>query len=414
MYPVRPLRRRVFLGLRVRARGPGEVEVAAVLEGGAGSVADVRDGDTLLSVAGRPVRDALGLVELSRALAPGDEISFRVRRGDGTLEVQAPAPELPLEQVAGANVLLGQVMVGGHALRTIEVVPRTAGPHPAVLFLQDVRPYSCEFPFDPEHPVPRLVEAWAAAGFMVVRVERSGVGDSGGPPPASTDLGMELDTYDAALDALLADARVDASRVFLAAYSFGAAVAPMVALDRRLGGVLVLAGTAARWHDAVVASGEARLGALGGPADVRAKVAAWSELHGLVCRERQMPERVFATRPDLLPLRSADCTGETLFGRHAALFQQLDTLDLRAAWRDVGRDGTRVLAIGGEYDWVCGRRAAADIASAVAESTGRSLEVERLGHDLLTHTSLADSAARPSEGRWDGRLLPACAELFRP
>jgi pimeloyl-ACP methyl ester carboxylesterase len=386
--------------------------VASVLEGSAAAAAGVLEGDVVEAIDGEVLDDALHLLEVARSRRSGDVISFRTVREGVKLDLAGVAPPLPTESSETGDVHLGAVEACGHRLRTIVNVPRTPGPHPAILYLQGLRCRSCEYPLDPGATLRRLVDGWTRAGFLVLRVERSGVGDSEGPPCSRTDLDVELDGYLAGIDHLLGRPDVDPRRVLLFGQSFGAMTAPLLALERALAGILVYGASGARWHDCVVdTSRRQRLLAGVAEAQVEAEVALWAELHALVCREGWTPALAFERRPHLAALRSIDCVGETLWGRHGSLYQQLDALDLFSVWSAVGRSGVPVVVGRGEYDWICTREEAEAIVRAVG-STGRYEEIARTGHDGLSYESF-DKSRQWGEGRWDGRVVDATVSWIR-
>ena len=415
-----PLERRPFLGLHVRATParatphPGGLYVSSVLEGSAAAAAGVKAGDFVTAIDGEALEDALHLLEVARSRRPGDVIAFRTVRDGASRDLQGVAPPLPAESGDAGTLQLGAVEARGHRLRTFVSVPPGPGPHPAVLYLQGLRGRSCESPLDPDASLRRLVDGWVRAGLLVLRVERSGVGDSEGPPCSRTDLDAELDGYLAGLDHLAARGDVDPRRVFLFGQSFGAMTGPLLALERAIAGIVVYGASGARWHDCVVDTSRRQRLLAGVPAaQVEAEVALWSELHGLVCREGWTPALAFERRPHLRALRSVDCVGETLWGRHASLYQQLDPLDLFSVWRDVGRAGTPVVVARGEFDWICTREEGEAIARAVGP-TGRYEEIARTGHDWLSYESL-EKSRRWGEGRWDGRVAERTAAwMLRP
>jgi pimeloyl-ACP methyl ester carboxylesterase len=379
MYQHDALARRPLLGLRL-ARA-AELRIQVAIEGGAAARAGVRAGDVLVAVDEQPLRSGPELARAARALRTGATVTLRVDRDGARLDLRAELPPFPVETLAGGEVLLAHVRVGPHRLRTLYALPTRSAVRGAVLYLQGVRPDSCEAPLDPADPTRRLVEALVGEGLAVVRVERSGVGDSEGPPPRETDLAMERATYDAALAGLRELDEVDPGRVFLFGHSFGGMVAPLVARD--VAGVVAFGSSPLGWHDCMIGTTRRLRG--------EAEVARWSELFRLVFREGFTPERAFAAHPGLRDLRSRDSEGETMYGRHVSLFQQLEAIDLEAAWRAVS---ARVLALHGERDAVC----SADEARAIAElARGEHVELPGVGHDLL------------ADGAWDGRVAAEAA-----
>jgi pimeloyl-ACP methyl ester carboxylesterase len=391
------MKRRPFLGLHVNADSDGRLVVKAVLEGSAAERASVRAGDHVLAIDEEAVKAAIQLLAIARARCAGDDVVFRVERDGRVLELTGNAPPLPVEP----HVELGSVDVRGQRLRTIVNAPATRPPHTAILYLQGVRPRSCEHPLEPQATLRLLVEAWANAGMLVLRVERSGVGDSEGPPCAVTDLDCELETYLAGIDHLLARADVDPNRVFLFGQSLGAMTAPLLALERPVAGIIVSGASAVRWADCVIDTTRRQLHLTTmSDTQIESDVALWQELHTLICREGWTPEMVFERRPHLRVLRSNDCMGETYLNRHVSLFQQLDAIDLFAVWSEVGRAGIRVLVARGEYDWICSREEGEAIARAVGP-TAQYLELPRTGHDWLAYESF-EKSRQWGEGRWAG------------
>jgi pimeloyl-ACP methyl ester carboxylesterase len=408
-----PLGRRPFLGLHVKAAPDGRLVVAAVLGGSAAARAEMKEGDVVVAIDGEAVKDAIHLLAIARARRPGTAIVFGVEREGRGLELEGDAPALPIETSDSGEVQLGAIDVGGYRLRTIVNVPRSPGPHPAVLYLQGVRGRSCEYPLDPGATLRRLVDGWASAGLLVLRVERSGVGDSEGPPCSVTGLDAELDGYQAGVDHLASRNDVDPRRIFLFGQSFGTMTAPLLAVERAVAGVMVYGASGARWHDCVVDTTrrQRRLAGIA-EAQVEAEVALWAELHGLVCREGWTPALVFEKRPHLRALRSLDCVGETLWGRHVSLYQQLDAMDLFSVWGAIGRARVPVLVARGEYDWICTRDEGEAIVRATGAS-GRYLELSNTGHDWLSYESF-EKSRQWGEGRWDGTVVRATQTFTSP
>jgi hypothetical protein len=408
-----PLARRPFLGLHVKAALDARLYVAAVLGKSAAASAGVKEGDFVVAIDGEAVKDAVHLLAIARSRRSGDAVVFDIERAGQPMVVEGVSPPLPIETSDSAEVELGAIEVGGHRLRTIATVPRSPGPHAAVLYLQGVRGRSCEYPLDPEATLRHLVDGWTHAGLLVLRVERSGVGDSEGPPCAVTGLDAELDGYLAGIDHLLSRSDVDPRRIFLFGQSFGAMTAPLLAVERTVAGVIVYGASGARWHDCVVDTSR-RQRLLTGTAEARveAEVALWAELHGLVCRDGWTPALAFEKRPHLRALRSLDCVGETLWGRHVSLYQQLDAIDLFAVWAAVGRARVPVLVARGEYDWICTREEAEAIVRATGASGGY-LELPHTGHDWLAYDSF-EKSRQWGEGRWDGSVVRATQTFTSP
>jgi len=111
-------------------------------------------------------------------------------------------------------------------------------PAPAVLFLQGGGCSSIDVPGLSASTNPyALIAAIASRGFVTMRVDKPGAGDSEGPPCAETGFREELAGYQSALRALLADPAVDKNRVFLIGLSLGGFFAPLLAREVPVTGI---------------------------------------------------------------------------------------------------------------------------------------------------------------------------------
>src|SRR5690606_13282855 len=113
---------------------------------------------------------------------------------------------------------------------------------------------SQETPLDTWDPTYQLVEALTAAGLATLRVDRSGLGDSEGPPCTDLDLEQELSMWETARAAFLASPQVSRGRHFIYGRSLGGILAPLVAQDQPFAGIAVWGTTAGGWHEASLAS----------------------------------------------------------------------------------------------------------------------------------------------------------------
>ncbi|WP_170229981.1 alpha/beta fold hydrolase [Polyangium fumosum] len=416
MYQDDALPRRPFLGLELRAR-PAEgvsegLPVVRVAEGGAAALAGVRAGDRLLSLGGATVSEPRALVALVRGLVPGAPLHFEIVRDGARVTLPGKATPLPVEHIAGAEVRLGHVTVrGSWRQRTLLAIP-TSGkpPFPGILFLSGLGTGSCELSQDPEDPMRQLLEGLAAAGIATMRVERSGVGDSEGPPCQTLGFFDELQGYYDANLALCHEPLVGDQVVF--GHGLGGMMAPFLAgRGLNVRGVAVFGTTSHKWVDCMVrATRQQRVLAGMEGEELETYVAAWSEMYTSVCREGIFPRDVFARRPEFAWLEGTSCHGETMFGRHVSLFQEIERLELSALWR---MTNVPVLVLHGSYDWAAapdeGRMIADEIAAA---SPGRSRFVllDKVAHDMRRHESLAQSFRNPRAGVRDEGLLRAVLE----
>jgi dienelactone hydrolase len=234
------LPRRPWLGV---ALGPHErgALVTAVVEGSSASAAGLRAGDVISAVNGAPMR------------APGDVIAAVLQHRDSTAlpveiirEQQAQQHSIvlrpfPQETLPGVTFEYGSVTVDeGSRLRTVVSVPNGAGRRlPAVMLIQGGGCGSIDLPLTPDVGTTGVLRTIAARGYVTMRVEKSGVGDSRGPACDEIGYTQELNGYRAAFAALKRHSSVDPEQVFLLGISLGGVFAPTLANESPVRGVVV-------------------------------------------------------------------------------------------------------------------------------------------------------------------------------
>jgi dienelactone hydrolase len=156
--------------------------------------------------------------------------------------IPATLKAYPSEQMQNATVSYASVETRpGVRLRTIVSVPVTPSKdrYPAVLLVQGGGCGSIDTPIGTPVAQPGLMHFIGSRGFVTMRVEKSGVGDSQGEPCASIGFADELAGYQAALRALQSHPAVDRERVYLVGISLGGLFAPLLAAETRVAGISV-------------------------------------------------------------------------------------------------------------------------------------------------------------------------------
>lgn len=383
---VLPLARRAGLGLQLHEDlEPGPVVETVVPEQTAAS-AGVHTQDRLVAINGHPVGTVADVQHVVRQLRAGQLVTFWVLRAGDRLQLQAPARAMPLEQIAGAEVVLDHVDVAGLRLRTIYTWPTGSRACPAVLLLPDKSCRSCEHPLDPGHPQLELVARFTAKGWATYRVERSGLGDSEGPPCSHTPLDLEIAGFRAGLRQLCAHPVVEKKCIYIYGHSLGGIEAPLVARGIDVAGIVTFGATATSWSASVVASARRHGIAAGakGPAFVRGLLLLQELLSRVLTRD-QHPGEVLAQEPRFRAVaKAAKIDGELVHGRIPAFFRQLEGTDLHSVWHSLRATAAttgrpRVLALHGTGDLVTGPEDAVEIATAAG---GQSRELVDVDHYL--------------------------------
>jgi len=234
------LPRRAALGVALAVDAAGSVVVSAVSAGSAGAEVGVVPGDAIAALDGTPVTSIVQVQSLIGRHRAGDSLTIDVARSGEKRRLVAVLHSLPHESLPNTTFDYGHVTLpDGIRLRTIVSRPvKGERPAPAVLFLQGGGCSSIDVPGADARTNPyALFAAMASRGFVTMRIDKPGAGDSEGPPCAETGFREELAGYQAALRALLANPAVDKNRVFLIGISLGGFFAPLLAREVPVTGI---------------------------------------------------------------------------------------------------------------------------------------------------------------------------------
>lgn len=424
--PSAPLSRRGVLGVpfsplpaaQATALGlaAGEGLVAgAPLPGLTGERAGLRAGDVVVAIDGKaPI--ANGLATMLRGMSSGQLVRFAVRRDGQALELSAPLAEKPRDPGnANYTVVYDHVVSHGQRMRTMLTLPKKPGRHPALMFVQGFAPVSYDFTLatatgDVSSLDGPILHAFADDGFVTLRVEKPGVGDSEGGPFVDVDYHTELDIYRQALKQLEARAEVDGERVFLFGHSMGGAFGPMIASEIPVRGLCVY-GVASRTsyeylvdtlryqsllidNDRVAADERVRLG---------------SRVLALVFHENRSPAQVKAEHPELAAFVDQLMPGGLFQAKTLTFWRQLWNINMAQHWAKVKAP---VLAVRGGSDHVVydvDHRLIAEVVNAVHPGYGKSLTLPASDHLFHDWPTEADSLRNFGKGKFN----PAFIQVMR-
>ena len=407
------LERRADLGFRL-AEEAAAVKVTQLDPASPAARAGLREADLIVGVDGRRfARGYEGLALLQR-LRGAHPASLTVRRDGQVIALSFVPPPRPLEQDPAREIEYDSLTTtDGARLRTILSRPVGARGRLPVLFLtQWVSCGPLEGP-----AVDQLRALAAGAGMALMRVERSGAGDSLGPACHELDFDTEVAHYRQALDRLLRHAWIDPERVVIYGNSLGAITAPLVARGHRVAGILVQGGGALTYVERMIHFDRLFLERSGvAPAEIDRRMRESIAFHTEYLLRGRTPEQIARERPELASVWSRlRGTGDGVhYGRPYAWHQQAAAKDLLAAWTAIEAP---VLVVYGEYDQFetrHGHRLIVDTINRLRPGTAEYLEIAHADHELEIYPSAADAYAyrggRPEPALF---LEPAVAWLRR-
>jgi dienelactone hydrolase len=260
----------------------------------------------------------------------------------------------PAETHAGLDTELGTLVTrDGTRLRTITTRPKGAtGRLPAILFLQWLSCDSVELPESANDGWARMLKRVAReSGAVMMRTDKRGVGDSEGGPCAELDYLTELSDHRDAFEKLAGQQGVDPDRIVVFGASMGGNFAPLVALERKVAGVVVWGGGARTWFERMLAFERNRRELSGVPGERLGREMKDVSLYlSRYLLEGRTPREIAATDPALGEVwsRLLGTAEATHYGRPVAFHQQAQQQEWASAW---SRLDAPALALFGEYDW---------------------------------------------------------------
>jgi pimeloyl-ACP methyl ester carboxylesterase len=416
------LPRRSSLGVNTLSQSDGIV-ILSVKDQSAADKAGVKANDRLLSLNGKPLADTAALLESLRTLPGGSAATLVVRRDDKEVTLQATLDTTPVETLEGHDVVYGSVRVPPsgattqpYLVRTITTTPKQAitEKRPVFVYLQGIYCASIDRPGQTSAPDTRLVHALANEGFITLRVDKAGLGDSQGPACGELDFTSELTAYIEAIRQVKTLEGVDPDRVYIFGHSMGGIFAPLIAQATPIRGIIAYGTTSRTWLEYTLENTRRQLLLSGlNEEQVTDSVLMTSRIFAPVLIDKQTPGDVWKEHPELKEEDNPMIDEKRIASRDAKFFHQLQDINLAAAWANAN---TNVLALHGEFDWVSSKEDHDTIAKIVAARDGAIAESRTLSfadHGLTSHLTLQQSLSKVGQGQELKQLPKLLADWIR-
>lgn len=352
--PTDELPRRAHLGVSIAPpTRSAPARVTRVTRASVLERAGVRAGDTVTTLQGEPIRDGVHLDTTLAALRAGQTLRLGIERGGEPQVISVTLPALPREVLPGVEIQYTHVS-NPSGLRQRVIVTRPAGaraPLPAVLFVPWLSCDSVESPLGPAPGIDALLAQMARdSGWVLVRVEKPGVGDSEGVC-SETDLDTEIAGSRAALLSMRRHSWIDPARLVVMGQSFSGAFLPIVARDVPVAGFIVANGWVRTWMERLIEFERRQAEASGmAPDRVSARQRKLGRFYTEFLEHERTPAEVLARFPDLAEVWQDGPAHQ--YGRSARFHHQLQRLNAAEGW---SRVAVPSLVLFGEADVVMHR-----------------------------------------------------------
>jgi photosystem II stability/assembly factor-like uncharacterized protein/dienelactone hydrolase len=245
------LQRKPLLGARVEyvsENGNSGCKVLQVVRGTSVEL-KLQENDIILKIGDKGFQSSEEYIQEFLSYAPGQEIQITVLRGKKKVLLKAKVVARPYETDDNATVIYDEANYRGGQLRVIINKPFKENKMPAMLFIPG---YTCSSidELTNDHPYKRIIDAYVDAGYVTLRIEKSGLGDSKNTPACeSCDLLDEIENFELGLKKLKSLAYVDTNQIIIVGHSMGGVIAPAISAKNNVAGVVVYGTTAKSWFE---------------------------------------------------------------------------------------------------------------------------------------------------------------------
>lgn len=399
------LPRRALFGAHIVPAGEGGATVAALTPGTPAAEAGLREGDRIVAAAGTAVPDPAAFLAALGEAEAGAAWTLRIQRGEDMLDVAVRLREYPRLTSPDYAFEYGAVEAEDALRRAIVTIPPGDGPHPAILLLGGVSCYSLDVPAPTPHPYLLLRDALTRSGYLTLWVEKSGVGDSEGTPCPEMDFETAVAGYRAGLNALKRRPDVDADRIFLVGHSMGGLIAPLLAAEHDVAGIVAVETSGLPWLEYTLANLRRQLPFYGvEPAAVDAAMREALRANYAVFVEGEDPSAVLAEHPAW--------SGYLALPQHVSYMRQVAAEDPAAVWLEA--DAPALLVAGGA-DFVTSSAEHEHLTAVINDARPGSATyvlVEELDHFLNRVPDPATSFRRMQSGQTFGEYNPKLSRVI--
>lgn len=358
------------------------------------ALANIQANDLITAINNQVIRNA---DEVGRMVSgfSGKKVRLTIIRDGKTITQNVLIKPFPNEINKHGKVLYQSVPVNNFRVRMIITQPHGKGPFPAVFFIQGLYCNSLDFAFSQTHPYKQLIDELTAKGYVTVRVEKSGVGDSEGPACREIGFHLEANLFQKGLISLRKLSFVDKNNIFILGHSMGGIIAPLIAptFSKHLRGIAVFGTVVTSWLEYEVTNQRRQASLNVVPSAIlEANLKNRGKFLSLLLSQKQKPLDIFKRDPRYKKYLIDD---KYLHERHYSFFQELNGVDIASKWMKVTAP---VLAIWGGADAISSKEDHQKIAAIVnRQHPGHAQfrEAKEVDHNFSHSTTMsADPSAK--------------------
>ena len=385
---------------------PRGLRINNVVPSGTAAALGVKQGDILLKLNGIETDAFPQLIGAINTLWDGEKATAVVFRDGNEVALEGTVQPRPREQSTDTvEVRYDSIDFMDGKLSTILTIPKEGEKHPAILFIQGYPCSTVDAP-SPNHPYRKLLYGLSERGYVVMRVEKPGMGDSRGTPDCQ-DLKIleETAAFEAGYDKLLTYDFVDTDNVFIFGHSMGGVSGPIIASKKKPKGIIVYGTTVVSWFEYVLDMSRFQNPRFGGDfADNDDRMRSLHTIYYEHYVRGKSLQDVAAMDPAYDSILREDFQwdgADNFLGRHQMFWQSINQLNLMRYWKDVD---AYVYSVYGEADVQAvnpiGQQEIVDLVNHYRPGTAEFYLMPRTDHSFIEVGTIADSYAALQGGNY--------------
>lgn len=346
-----PAARKAFIGFQGKPAQNG-ILADSIIPNSTFAALKLQKGDVVISVNGTTVTAGPVFNSILFAIRTGDKVEVQYLRNGRTEKASATAIMRPYEQSDIADVQYDWVKFRNGALRAITRKPKGKTNLPAILLIPgygcgSIENYSASYN-------GKLFNEWLKAGYAVITIEKSGLGDSYNCIPCSeADLATDIESFDAGYTYMESLPFVDKNKLYIWGHSMGGVIAPEVAKRHQPKGVMVFGTTFRPWVEFLLEMHRVQKPLLENLnyRDTEDFLRKIQKIYYEFFVLKKSPAELYenAEYKDLVVSELGYKAGSNdQWGRHWRFWTQIDSLNLAVSWQSLN---CPVLVVHGETDY---------------------------------------------------------------
>jgi uncharacterized protein len=320
---------------------PSALKITAVSPIFTAGKAGIKTGDVLLTINREPLQPQMEMQVWVSKQKPGAKVSFELLRDGKPLTLETTWLERPREPDNDQyKVRYESIVSRGSRMRTIVTIPaalKQGDRAPAMFFIPGVALGTLDVALSNPDAYSQIVRSFAARGYVTMRVEKPGIGDSEDGPSINADFLREADIYTQGLKALAARSDVDPKRIVVFGHSMGGLWAPL-AVEQTPVKAVIVGGTVFRtWYEYWIENARRQNALAGDPLPkLDTEMRDIAAVQYFYLQEKLTPEKIIERAPSLKAAVEEEFkTPGYAMGRNHAFWHQVAAMNLPAAWEKV-------------------------------------------------------------------------------